>query len=85
MTPQFPQLFESDATSRHAAPHFLNPAAHENPQAPAAQTGAPFGGAEHTLPHAPQFDVSILVSTQDPPQSVVSIGQTRVQAPSEQA
>jgi hypothetical protein len=43
---------------------------HVKPQLPIEHTAVPFEGGEHALPHAPQFDVSVCVSTQALPHFV---------------
>jgi len=43
-------------------------------------TGFAFGGALHTVPHPPQFEVSLAVSTHEPLQSVF-VPQSVEQAP----
>ena len=42
------------------------PRAQVNPHAPAAQVGAAFARAGHTVPHAPQFVTAVRVSTSQP-------------------
>ncbi len=54
----------------HAAPHRWKPESHVKPQMLAEQIGVELAGAGHTLPHAPQLALSLLVSEQLPPQRI---------------
>ena len=92
---QPPQLAASERGSMQAVPQRMNGLMHWKSHFPPLHTGAAFAGALHTMPHAPQLEVSVLVSTQeDPhvvllPQSVLHVplwhtlplGQTVAQAP----
>jgi hypothetical protein len=70
-TAQAPQLLELVAVFTHAVPHWTVPAGHELTQ-PAGLHSWP---AAHALPHAPQFAMSAVVSTQTPLHRVLPAGQ----------
>jgi hypothetical protein len=79
-TPHAPQFVGSERVSRQywfgAVPHFANGAAQVAAQLPLEQT-CPAGQA---FPQAPQFQPSVAVSTQTPPQ-YASVPQVQAQAP----
>jgi len=82
--PQLPQLLLSIWRSTHALPHFEKPVLQVKPHVLEVQVAVPFGGAEQAFPQEPQFDTSLVVSTQFPPQLVVPVGQVTTQVPFEQ-
>lgn len=73
--PQVPQLFLSLVVSTHALPHFVNPLLQMNPHVALWHVGVPFATAGHLLPHALQFRMSDVSSTQAPPQRYWPAGQ----------
>jgi hypothetical protein len=95
--PHAPQLFRSTRASTHtvvlpasptpASPatmfrmQVVRPAAHDAAQCPVEQT-CPAG---HAIPHAPQFERSVDVFTQRPPQTVSGAGQVSAHMPPEHA
>lgn len=48
----------------------MSEALHEKSQPAALQTGMALAGELHTLPHCPQFEVSLVTSTHEPEQAV---------------
>ncbi len=54
----------------HAAPQRWKPGLHVYPQPPPLHVGVEFAGALQVVPHAPQLDGSVWMSTQDMPQRV---------------
>jgi hypothetical protein len=52
-----------------------------NPHLPATQLAEALLGALHTFPHAPQFEVSFLTSTQEPSQFTVPPAQATTHWP----
>jgi hypothetical protein len=54
----------------HKLPQRVKPALQVKPHLEAAHAGELFGGAEHTVPQAPQFEVSVTVLVHAPLQSV---------------
>ena len=68
---QPPQLATSARGSMQAAPQRMNGLVHWKSHLPPLHTGAEFGGGLHTMPHAPQFEVSLPVSTQEEPHVVL--------------
>jgi hypothetical protein len=69
--PQPPQLFASDDSSTHAAPHCEKPLLQTKVQTLATHCGRPFGTVGHTIEQLPHANGSVAVSTQRPPQHVV--------------
>lgn len=69
--PQPPQFWASLEIFTHAPLHKLRPASQITPQPLPLQVGTPLATAGHTLPHAPQFLTSFVLSTQTVPQRMV--------------
>jgi hypothetical protein len=61
--------------------HGIAGAMHSVPQMPAAHVGCALTAPSHTVPQAPQFDVSVCVSTQLPLQLAAPFGQSKPQLP----
>lgn len=68
---QPPQLATSLFASTHLVPQRMKPALHWNVHLAPLQRGAAFAGALHTVPQAPQFDVSVARSAQASSQGVL--------------
>jgi hypothetical protein len=77
------QLLMSERGSMQVMPQAMNGLWHWKPHFPALHFGAEWATGMHTTPQAPQFDVSLVVSTQDAPQ-VVSLPQAVVHFPPSQ-
>ena len=75
VAPHVPQLVESLFRSTQAPPQALSPPAQLAEQTPLLHTGVV---PEQTVPQAPQFLGSLVVSTQTPLQFWVSTGQTQL-------
>jgi len=72
--PHPPQLFGSLVKSAHAPLHRLKPASQVNVHAPFTHAACAFATlVEHDSPHVPQLAVSVLVSTQAPPQRALAL------------
>jgi hypothetical protein len=78
--PQLPQLPASILVSTQMLPQRMKGALHWKSQLPREQTDLPFAGDVQTVPHAPQLDVALEVSTHEPLQ-LVSVPQSVPQAP----
>ncbi len=78
--PQLPQLLRSVLVSTQPLPQRINGARHWKSQDPALHTGLALPGAKHTIPHLPQSDVALEVSTHEPSQ-LVSAPQSVPQLP----
>lgn len=78
--PQAPQFMASVLAFTHCVPQATKGALHEKLQPVASQTGTAFAGALHTVPHLPQFEVSLPRSTQEPLQAE-SVPQSLAQSP----
>lgn len=66
--PHWPQLLLLVLVSTHCPPHFDSPALHWMPHWPLVQVAEPLAGTGQTWPQAPQFDGSLAVGMQEPPQ-----------------
>ena len=77
--PQPPQLLTSVFVSTQPLPQPMNGRLHWKVQLP-AQTGMAFVGDVQTVPHLPQLDVSVAMSTHEPLQ-LVCVPQLLVQLP----
>jgi hypothetical protein len=64
LVPQPPQFLSSNQVSTHCPPQSAYPLSHMTAQEPWLQLTLPFAGAAQTVPHAPQFEMSLLKSTQ---------------------
>jgi hypothetical protein len=62
----------------------VQPASHRTPQRPSSQTGTACRPAVQTVPHSPQFRMSVMTSAQEPPQATVPEGHSKRQTPLEQ-
>ena len=78
--PQPLQFFTSVFVSTHCAPQRENGALHTKSQPVALQSGMALVGEVQTVPHLPQFEVSLLRSTHEP-EHAVSVPQSLAQTP----
>jgi hypothetical protein len=78
--PQPAQLLVSVVVSTQPLPQRMKGAVHWKSQLPALQTDLPFAGTGHTVPHVPQLDVALEVSTHEPLQ-LLSDPQSLAQLP----
>lgn len=83
--PHDPQFCASTLRSMHAIPHAMKPSVHMKSQRPFLHTGCECGTpAMHFVSQSPQCIASVIVSVQEPLQSVgVSVGQPETQVPEE--
>jgi hypothetical protein len=65
---QAPQCIVSDCRSTQALPQAVYPALQLGPQPEAVHTAEPLAGIGHTVPHLPQFAMSLPSWTQLAPQ-----------------
>src|SRR3954462_8748178 len=79
-TPHFPQFCVSSSLTQ-APPHGLKPAAQAMPQLPAVQVALPLATPGQALSQVWQWAASLAVSTQEPPQFVVPLGQSVTHLP----
>jgi hypothetical protein len=78
--PQLPQLLASVLVSTQLLPQRMNGAVHWKSQLPPLQTDLALAGAGHTVPHFPQSEVALEVSTHEPLQ-LLSVPQSVPQLP----
>jgi len=71
--PQVPQLSGSAALSTQLVPQGSYVSLHLNPHLADAQVGLPCSGIGQAMPQSPQCMVVLFVSTQAPPQLMVSL------------
>lgn len=79
-----PQFWASILVSVQAPLHSMNGKVQAKSHTPTAQVAVALTGGMHTLPQAPQFDVLLDRSTQDPSQSMSVPGQPAAHLPAPQ-
>jgi hypothetical protein len=79
-TPQLPQFFGSALVSTQLSPQRMKGAVHWKSQVPPPHTDLAFAGDAQTVPHLPQLEVALDISTHEPLQ-LVSAPQSVPQSP----